>query len=213
MENVGLITYGAQLILARAHEETSTFPRDLRGLASHEIAHYVVRKPRDPRLVGRHVVSEVLRLVDRVEGHVRPCSPSGTTGSSAGSRGYGALRADRLGLCRASIASPVESRNAIDDAFDDITYNKGEEVLSMFEAYIGPGASRPACARSSSGTPAVRPPRRTSSAPWRGFGQLREAAVAALAAFVNQPGAPLPRRRARLFSLSPGPLGARSTRR
>ena len=55
--------------------------------------------------------------------------------------------ADRLATAR-RIRNPVDSRNAIDDAFDDITYNKGEEVLSMFEAWLGyMGEDRPGSTR------------------------------------------------------------------
>jgi alanyl aminopeptidase len=108
--------------------------------------------------------------------------PAWDNGFETGRSRNAALYADRLASAR-SIAAPVESRNAIDDAFDDITYNKGEEVLAMFEAWMGPARFRAAVreflARHAYGTA-------TSADFFQALGEAR-----ALETFVRQPGAPL----------------------
>ncbi len=47
-----------------------------------------------------------------------------------------AMEADSLASAR-SIRQPIESRDDIHNAFDDITYGKGAGVIAMFENYLG----------------------------------------------------------------------------
>ena len=142
MENVGLITYASQLLLARAHEETPRFRELYASIAAHEIAHmwfgnFVTLAWWDDTWLNEAFASWVGSKVQHA------MEPSWDNGVRTRKSRSGALAADRLASAR-SIAAPIESRNAIDDAFDDITYNKGEEVLAMFEAWIGPERFRKA---------------------------------------------------------------------
>src|SRR6185436_236430 len=112
--------------------------------------------------------------------------PAWDNGVYRGQSRHAALHADRLATAR-SIASPVETKNAIDDAFDEITYNKGEEVLAMFETYLGPArfqaGVRTFLSRHAFGTA-------TSADFFRALGEASGApgpALAALWGFVNQP--------------------------
>jgi alanyl aminopeptidase len=189
MENVGLITYGSELFLAHPHEETPRFRESYAGIAAHEIAHmwfgnFATLAWWDDTWLNEAFASWVGSKVQYA------LDPAWDTGVSATKSRNQALFADRLASAR-SIAAPVETRNSIDDAFDDITYNKGEEVLAMFEAWIGPERFRKAV-RSfllahAYGTA-------TSADFFRAAGEASgdpDRVVGALKGFVNQPGAPL----------------------
>ncbi|HEX5129904.1 MAG TPA: M1 family aminopeptidase, partial [Usitatibacter sp.] len=135
MENVGLITYGAQFLLARSHEETEHFREVYAGLAAHEMAHMwfgnlVTLAWWDDTWLNEAFASWIATKV------AYAYEPRWDNGEYRGQTRSAALEADRLATAR-RIRNPVTTRNAIDDAFDDITYNKGEEVLSMFEAWMG----------------------------------------------------------------------------
>jgi alanyl aminopeptidase len=189
MENAALITYGAELMLADAHEETPRFRELYASLAAHEMAHMwfgdlVTLAWWDDTWLNEAFASW---MGSKVEYALQPAWDNGV---QSGKSRHAALLADRLASAR-SIASPVENRNAIDDAFDDITYNKGEEVLAMFEAWIGPerfrAGVRAFLRKHSFGTA-------TSEDFFRALGEAAgdsQAAVRGFKAFVSQPGAPL----------------------
>jgi alanyl aminopeptidase len=190
MENVGLITYGSHLMLARAHEETAHFREVYAGLAAHEIAHMwfgnlVTLKWWDDTWLNEAFASWIGTKVTYA------FEPGWNTGGYRIQTRAAALEADRLASAR-RIRNPVEAKNQIDDAFDDITYSKGEEVLAMFEGWLG-------AERFKSGVRAFLARHAWGSAGAEDFFRaLGEAAggdsqrvVAALRGFVDQPGAPL----------------------
>ena len=189
MENVGLITYGSQFLLARPHEETERFREVFAGLAAHEMAHMwfgnlVTLAWWDDTWLNEAFASWIATKV------AYAYQPKWNNGEYRGQTRSAALAADRLATAR-RIRNPVGSRNAIDDAFDDITYNKGEEVLSMFEAWLGPGRFRAGVRtfleRHAWGSA-------TSEDFFRALGQAAGDSgrvVEALRGFVDQPGAPL----------------------
>jgi alanyl aminopeptidase len=189
MENVGLITYGAHFMLARPHEETARFKEIYASLAAHEIAHMwfgnlVTLRWWDDTWLNEAFASWIGTKVTYL------LEPAWNNGGYRIQSRNSALEADRLASAR-RIRNPVESRNQIDDAFDDITYNKGEEVLSMFEGWLGPelfkAGVRAFLARHAWG----------SAGADDFFRALGEAAgdsqrvISALRGFVDQPGAPL----------------------
>ena len=135
MENVGLITYGSQFMLARSHEETEAFREIWAGIAAHEIAHMwfgnlVTLAWWDDTWLNEAFASWIATRV------TYEFEPKWNNGEYRGTVRSTALEADRLATAR-RVRNPVTSKNAIDDAFDDITYYKGEEVLSMFEGWLG----------------------------------------------------------------------------
>src|SRR5688572_2242596 len=189
MENVGMITYGAQYLLARSHEETPRFREIYVELAAHEIAHMwfgnlVTLAWWDDTWLNEAFASWIGSKITYA------FEPAWNNGVFRGNTRHAALVADRLASAR-SIATPVERKTAIDDAFDDITYNKGEEVLSMFEAWLGPERFKQgvrAFLREHAWGPA------TSVDFFRALGRTAGDAgrvLAALKGFVDRPGAPL----------------------
>ena len=189
MENVGLITYGSQFMLARPHEETANFREVYAGLAAHEVAHMwfgnlVTLKWWDDTWLNEAFASWIGTKVTYA------FEPKWNNGEYRGMTRSAALEADRLASAR-RIRNPVTSRNGIDDAFDDITYSKGEEVLSMFEAWLGPERFRAGVRRF------LERHAWGSAAADDFFRALGEAAgdsgrvLDAFRGFVDQPGAPL----------------------
>jgi aminopeptidase N len=136
MENVGLITYASQLLLATPREETSEFRRRYASVAAHEMAHMwfgdlVTLAWWDDAWLNEAFATW---MADKVLARLRPEWSSGWWVHYARGR---ALELDRLASAR-RIRNPVLEKNDIPDAFDDITYLKGAAVLSMFENWFGP---------------------------------------------------------------------------
>lgn len=189
MENVGLITYGARFILARPHEETDVFRRRYASLAAHEIAHMwfgnlVTLAWWDDIWLNEAFASWV---GDKVARRFRPEWDDGVYRAQSRAR---AIAVDRLSSTRV-IAQPVASLGDMSGAFDAITYDKGREVLSMFEAAFGE-------ARFRDGVRLFLRRHEWSTATSRDFfGAIAEAsgqgpaAIAAFESFVRRPGAPL----------------------
>jgi alanyl aminopeptidase len=140
MENVGLITYASQLLLATPREETSDFRRRYASIAAHEVAHMWFGNLVTLAWWDDAWVNEAFAtwMADKVLGRYRPEWSSGWSVHYGRSR---ALELDRLAAAR-RIRNPVLEKNDIPDAFDSITYQKGAAVLSMFESWFGPEAFR-----------------------------------------------------------------------
>ena len=189
MENVGLITYGSQFMLARPHEENEHFRESYAGFAAHEIAHMwfgnlVTLKWWDDTWLNEAFASWLGTKITFAY------QPAWNNGEYRAATRAAALEADRLASAR-RIHNPVENRSAIEDAFDDITYYKGEEVLAMFEAWLGPGRFRAGVRgfleRHAGGSA-------TAGDFFRALGEAAGDAtrvVRALRGFVEQPGAPI----------------------
>src|SRR5207253_7165726 len=130
MENAGMITYAANLLLATPREETGRFRRSYASVAAHEIAHM---------WFGDMVTLawwEDLWLNEAfatwVEQKITPrFNPEWDNGFSAGSSRTRSIAADRLASAR-RIRNPIVAKNDLEGAFDGITYQKGASVLAMF---------------------------------------------------------------------------------
>jgi len=135
MENVGLITYGVNLILATPANETARFRRNHVSLAAHEIAHmwfgnYVTPAWWDDIWLNESFATWL------GEKTLFQFDPSWDTGSSrARDRGL-AIATDRLASAR-RVRNPVNDEKDLEGVFDSITYQKGGAVLEMFEAWLG----------------------------------------------------------------------------
>ncbi len=136
MENVGLITYASQLILATPRDETGEFRRRYASVAAHEMAHMWFGNLVTLAWWDDAWLNEAFAtwMADKVLTRYRPEWSRGWWVHYARSR---ALELDRLASAR-RIRNPVLEKNDIPDAFDDITYLKGAAVLSMFESWFGP---------------------------------------------------------------------------
>ncbi len=140
MENAGMITYNTRFLLAKPHEETDANHRSYVSIAAHEIAHH---------WVGDYVtlawwddiwLNEAFAtwMAEKVLYEFKPAWDNGLEHAWHRRR---ALAADRLASAR-SVKNPVTVKGDIRGAFDGITYDKGGEVLAMFESSITPGKFR-----------------------------------------------------------------------
>jgi alanyl aminopeptidase len=189
MENAGMITYGAPLLLARRHDETDNQKRRYTSVAAHEIAHH---------WFGDYVTTawwEDIWLNEAfatwmAEKILYQYNPSWNNGLNHSWGRRTALEADRLASAR-QIRNPVHSRDDVSAAFDGITYQKGAEVISMFETWFGPERFRDGVraflSRYAWGSA-------TSEDFFRTVGQASgrtDDAMQAFRSFVEQPGAPM----------------------
>ncbi len=140
MENPGLVTYTARLLLVRADEMTPMFERRFMGTTAHEIAHmwfgdYVTMAWWNDLWLNESFASW---LATRIVDEVRPDWERGAWRSYQRSS---AIEFDRLATAR-RIRQPVADAGEVRGAFDRITYAKGETILAMFEQWLGPDKFR-----------------------------------------------------------------------
>ena len=188
MENVGLITYGTDSLLARPREETPRFFRHYTSIGAHEIAHMwfgdlVTMKWWDDAWLNEGFATWIaLKAMYRLH----PEWDTGVYRSTARDR---AIAVDRLASAR-RVRNPVNSKDDISGAFDSISYEKAGTVLEMFEQWMGEERFRQGVrdylARHAWGSA-------TSEDFFRAIGAAsgRPETVAALQGFVDQPGVPL----------------------
>jgi len=188
MENAGMITLQENLLLARPWEDTLAFRRRYASVAAHEMAHQwfgdlVTLEWWDDAWLNESFATWMSRKA--LEGY----KPEWERGWWRGYERRRALEADRLASARA-IRNPVLAKTDIWGAFDHITYEKGGEVLAMFESWLGPDRFRAGVrdylARHAQGSAGADDffdaLARASAHP--------DAARAAFTAFIEQPGVP-----------------------
>ena len=136
MENAGLITWRQELILVKPEELTLDRQKAYATTAAHELAHqwfgdYVTLAWWDDTWLNESFASW---MASKVVEQWKPDweIPVGRVRSKAG-----VMSSDSLDSAR-TIRQPIESANDITNAFDGITYQKGEAVLTMLERTIGP---------------------------------------------------------------------------
>ena len=189
MENVGLVTYGARYILARPHEEHEAFRRRYAGVAAHEIAHMWFGNLVTLAWWNDIWLNEAFATWagDKARNRFGPQWDDGVRAAQMRAKAIGI---DRLATTRV-IANPVNVKGDLGGAFDAITYDKGAQVLAMFEAAFTPEKFRAGVQlflrRHAWGTATSRD---FFAAVGEASGQ-EEAALRAFAAFIEQPGAPL----------------------
>lgn len=138
MEHAGLITYASSLLLATPGEQTPQFERDYVSVAAHELAHQwfgnlVTLAWWDDLWLNESFASW---LGDKITAEVQPGWGWQTSLQLARAR---AMKADRLVSAR-RIEQPVLQDEDMGNLWDAITYQKGQTVLAMFEAWLGPEA-------------------------------------------------------------------------
>ncbi len=135
MENAGLITYGADLLLSDPKKDSIRRQRICAIVAAHEMAHQWFGDLVTTAWWDDIWLNEAFAtwLEGKIVGRWRPAWHMEV---QAAEDMLGVMRQDRLASAR-KIRQPIESENDIANAFDGITYQKGAAVISMFEHWIG----------------------------------------------------------------------------
>jgi alanyl aminopeptidase len=133
MEHPGLVTYGMGLMVQR--DDSLATRREWASVCAHELAHMwfgdlVTMAWWDDTWLNESFASW---MGEKTVERFRP--DWGTKAERAAARSS-ALESDSLASAR-RIRQPIGSKDDILDAFDEITYAKGEAVLEMVEAWLG----------------------------------------------------------------------------
>jgi alanyl aminopeptidase len=136
MENPGLITYRQDIVLTKPEELTLVSQKRYAEVAAHEMAHqwfgdYVTLAWWDDTWLNESFASW---MESKVAAQWKPDWEIAAEGA-AGKRFV--MGADSLDSAR-TIRQPITTANDIINAFDGITYGKGQAVLTMLERTIGP---------------------------------------------------------------------------
>ncbi|HJZ83902.1 MAG TPA: M1 family aminopeptidase [Polyangia bacterium] len=135
MENPGLVTYAESAILARPLDETLVFQRRATEYTIHEFAHQwfgdlVTTAWWDDIWLNESFADWITsKIVERWQ-------PEWDSEVERVESRSGVMAEDGLVSAR-KIRQPILSNDDIANAFDNITYAKGEAVLEMFESWIG----------------------------------------------------------------------------
>ena len=135
MENVGLITYGAPILLAKPGAATPRFRHTSASVGAHEMSHQwfgnlvTTAWWDDIWLNEAFATWFAAKVVDRWQ-------PGYEHGAARIEERAYAISEDMLASAR-KIREPIVSRGDIMNAFDAITYQKGATVIGMFEGWIG----------------------------------------------------------------------------
>jgi cytosol alanyl aminopeptidase len=135
MENAGLVTYEQTILLADPKTDTETRRRLYASVAAHELAHQwfgdlVTLAWWDDTWLNEAFAtwtSSKILAEWKPEWHSRVDDLTGK---------FNAMTEDSLTSTR-KIHQPIETVNDIENAFDDITYEKGSAVIRMFESWVG----------------------------------------------------------------------------
>jgi alanyl aminopeptidase len=136
MENPGLVTFTARLVLNPPEAESIGRKRAYAEVAVHEFAH---------QWFGDLVTTawwDDLWLNEAFATWMEPkivarWQPTWGAEEERVQTRNGAMEADRLVSAR-MIRQSIKSNDDVENAFDGITYSKGASVIAMFERWIGP---------------------------------------------------------------------------
>lgn len=135
MENAGMITYAQGIMVATATNRSLNFERTYASVAAHEIAHQWFGDLVTTRWWDDIWLNE--SFASWMEGKIiDEWKPEWTHKTSFVEARAEALASDALMTAR-QIRQPIVSNDDIYNAFDAITYQKGESVLAMFERFVG----------------------------------------------------------------------------
>ncbi len=140
MENAGLIAYG-DFLLSPAQQDTELRKRGRTGAMEHEMSHQwfgdlVTTAWWDDIWLNEAFASWLSSKL------LNEWKPEWDIKADT-ARSIGVMRADSLTTAR-KIRQPIQAPGDIANAFDGITYGKGEAVIGMFENYVGPDSFRKA---------------------------------------------------------------------
>ncbi len=187
MENAGLITWSERVLLAPPDEETIRFQRSQASINAHEMAHQwfgdlVTLAWWDDVWLNE---SFATWMADRTLIEWKPEWAEDVERVVASSN---VMFDDTLVSAR-KIRQEIKTNDDIVNAFDGISYQKGAAILTMFEAWTGPGKFR-------AGVHAYLEAHRFGNATEADFLQAIQAATqpgvaAAFSSFLDQPGVPV----------------------
>lgn len=137
MENAGAVTYREQLLLMDANAPLEQ-KRSSLDVQSHELAHQWFGDFVTPVWWDDIWLNESFAtwMEGKISATVRPEQDFARESLR---KGLDVMKLDELPSAR-QIHNPINGPDDIDNAFDDITYSKGDAVLAMFESYVGPDA-------------------------------------------------------------------------
>jgi alanyl aminopeptidase len=135
MENAGLITYEQTIILSDPAIDTAQRQREYADVAAHEIAHQwfgdlVTLAWWDDTWLNEAFATWASSRI------LADWKPEWNTRLGDLSAKFGAMEQDSLVATR-KIRQPIETKDDIANAFDEITYEKGSAVIRMFEKWAG----------------------------------------------------------------------------
>ncbi len=187
MENAGAITFADRLLLIDPRAASTEQKRSLVAVSAHELAHMwfgdlVTMKWWDDLWLNESFASW---MGDKIADQAFP--------------GYG-LQIDQVGgmqsamttdarLSTRAMRMPIEGVENLDQLADELTYDKGQAVLTMFETWLGPEIFRKGVVEYLT---AHRFGSATAADLWASLSKAAGKNVgAALASFLDQPGVPL----------------------
>ncbi len=135
MENVGMVTYEQNIILADPKVDRINRQREYASVAAHELAHQwfgdlVTTAWWDDIWLNEAFATWMERKI------IAEWKPEWQTRVSDVSDKLRAEGEDSLVSAR-KIRQPILAKDDINNAFDDITYQKGASVIGMFENWMG----------------------------------------------------------------------------
>jgi cytosol alanyl aminopeptidase len=136
MENVGLITFFANGMLARREEETLSFQRRYADIIAHEMAHQWFGDLVTMNFWNDIWLNEAFATWME-EKTLAPWKPEWSWEAQT-ARGTAYAMGDDSLLSTRKIRQEILTKDDIQNAFDGITYNKGSAVIGMFETWVGP---------------------------------------------------------------------------
>ena len=136
MENAGLVTFAAPILLVRPNEETQTFRRSQTSVTAHEFAHMWFGDLVTTAWWDDIWLNEAFATW-MTEKALEPWFPQWKIDEHRVSIRNVAMAADALVSAR-RIRQPIESNDDMVNAFDAITYQKGASVIAMFERLVSP---------------------------------------------------------------------------
>ena len=136
MENPGLITFSGRLLLTKPEDRTPQDRRSYAYIGAHEMAHMwfgdlVTMAWWDDLWLNEAFASWM------GDATVHRWKPAWDTDLASVAEKRGTIGNDSRQATR-RIREPVASENDVADAFDGITYTKGQEVIAMVEHWLGP---------------------------------------------------------------------------
>jgi len=140
MENAGAITFADQILLIDPHVASGDQKRRLVSIAAHELAHMwfgdlVTMRWWDDLWLNESFASW---MGDKIGDQV---FPGGRLQIAQVGGMQSAMRSDGR-LSTRAMRQPIEGVENLDQLADELTYDKGQAVLTMFEAWLGPETFR-----------------------------------------------------------------------